>query len=86
MGGKHDLPGNPRHGPVKSRFPLPACGCECASRYGKPAVAFVQVKYARRDAHGFERTEAAYAEQQLLPDASARITAIEARGQLAVVG
>ena len=46
---------------------------------GEAAVAFIQMQHARRDAHGFKRAIAAHAQQQLLPDAGARIAAIEPR-------
>ena len=47
-------------------------------QHRKSAVPFVQVKNARRDAHGFERAETADAQQQLLPDSRARVSAVEA--------
>ena len=50
----------------------------------KGAVAFVQVRHARRDAQRFEGPHAADAEQQLLPDAHALVAAVQARGQLAI--
>ena len=55
-------------------------------QHRKSAVPFVQVKNARRDAHGFKGAEASYAKHQLLPDSSPRISAVETRSQLPVVG
>ena len=49
-------------------------------------VAFVQVQNAGRDAHGVESAEAADAQQQFLANADARISAIQARGEFAVLG
>ena len=51
----------------------------------KSAVPFVQVKNARRDAHGFEGFETSDAKQHFLPDSSPRVSAIEAGCQLPVV-
>src|SRR5208282_4984757 len=48
------------------------------------AVAFVQMKHSRRDAHGSECTEAAHAQQKFLAYAGAAIAAIEARGEIAI--
>jgi hypothetical protein len=50
------------------------------------AVALVQVQNARRDAHGFKRAIAAHSQQQLLPDACARVTAVKARSRLQILG
>ena len=44
------------------------------------AVAFVQVQNAGRNAHGLERAKTAHAQQQLLPDARARVAAVKPRG------
>src|SRR5580692_2515542 len=55
-------------------------------QHRKSAVPFVQVQDARHDAHGFKGAEASDAEHQLLPDSSPRVSAVETRGQLAVVG
>ena len=49
------------------------------------AMAFVEMQHARRDAHRFQRAEAADAEQQFLADADARIAAVEARGKFHVL-
>ena len=43
---------------------------------GEPAMAFVQVQNAGRDAHGFEGAEASDAEQQFLADPDARVSSI----------
>ncbi len=53
---------------------------------GKSAVTFVQVVHTRRDAHGAERLDAADAEDQLLANAGAMITAIKSAGKLAIFG
>ena len=55
-------------------------------QHGKPAVAFVQVKNAGRDAHRFERAEAADAKQQFLADSDARVSAVQTRSEFAVFG
>ena len=55
-------------------------------QHSEPAVAFVQVQNAGRDAHGPEGAEAADAQQQFLADADARIAAVEPRGKFAVFG
>ena len=53
-------------------------------QHGKRAVSLVEVHHARRDAERRERLHAADAEQQLLPDAHALVTAVQPRRQLAV--
>jgi hypothetical protein len=53
--------------------------------YGKRAVSFVEMKNARRNAHGLQRSKAADTEQQLLTDSDAAIAAIQTRGELAVL-
>ena len=50
------------------------------------AVAFVQMQHAGRNAHRLQSAVAADAEQQFLADAGAAVSAIEARGQFAVLG
>ena len=50
------------------------------------AVAFVEVKDSGSDAHGLEGAEAAYAEEELLTDAGAAVSAVEARGEFEVFG
>ncbi len=50
------------------------------------AVAFVEVEDAGGDAHGLESAEAADAEEQLLADAGAAVSAVEARGEFEVFG
>ncbi len=50
------------------------------------AVAFVQVQYPRRDAHGLQRAIAADAQQQFLADAHPAVTAVKTRGEHAVFG
>ena len=53
---------------------------------GEDAVALVEVQDPGGDTHRPERTEPADAEQQLLADADASITAIQPRRELAVLG
>jgi hypothetical protein len=63
-----------------------SCIRECDGfQHGKSAVPFVQMKNARRDAHGFEGAEPSHAKQQFLPDASPRVSAIEAGSEFPVV-
>ena len=51
---------------------------------GERAVAFVQVKRARRDAERTQRFHTADAEHQLLTNARAVVAAVQPRGQLAI--
>ena len=53
---------------------------------GEDTVAFVEMQDSRCDSHCPKRTEPADAEQQLLADANASVTAIEPRRELAVLG
>ncbi len=53
---------------------------------GEGAVALVQVEDARRDTKRRQRADAADAKQQLLTDADAIVAAVQARGELAILG
>ena len=52
----------------------------------KRRVAFVHVAHGRREAHGFERVDAADAEHDFLPDAELLIAPVERAGDGAVGG
>ena len=54
--------------------------------HGEPAVAFVQMQHAGRDAHRLQSAESADAEQQLLADSDAPIAAVKPRSKLAIFG
>src|SRR5258708_23755330 len=82
VSGEHHLARDAGHGDVETdAFFLHAS----ADRFedGEAAVAFVQVKTARVDAHGFEGAEASDSQKELLADAGARISAIEAGREFA---
>src|SRR5260370_16991326 len=55
-------------------------------QHGKSAVAFVQVKDARRDPQRFQSAEASNPEQQLLPNPDASISALQPRGHFPAFG
>ena len=85
MGGEDHFARDAGHGFVKAQaFILHAVANRFQHR--ESAVPFVQMKNAGRDAHGFQRAEAADAQQQLLPDADAPVSAIQPRSELAVLG
>src|SRR5271169_5600825 len=85
VGRKNYFAGNPRNGSVEIQaFLLHAA----ANRFedGKPAVPFVQMQNAWRNAHRLEGAEAAHAQKQFLTDSKAAIPAIEPRSELPILG
>src|SRR5579864_7992429 len=52
---------------------------------GKAAVAFIQVENPRSDAHRLQRTKAADAQQQLLADPDAPVSAVQSGRELPVL-
>ncbi len=84
VGGKDHFPGN-----------LIGCGVEVQAFFlhaiahrlqdRETAVPFVEVKDARRNAHGLQCAKAADAQEQLLPNTRARVSAVQARAQFQVL-
>src|ERR1051325_10150483 len=54
-------------------------------QHRKRAMALIEVEHRWRDAHRAERTDAAHPKQQLLTNPYARVSLIQARGQLAIL-
>src|ERR1700676_2961719 len=83
MGRKDDFAGDAWNGAVEIQaFLLHAV----SNRFedGKPAVPFVQVQNAWRNAHRLQGAEAAHAQQQFLADSKAVIASIETRGEFPI--
>ena len=53
-------------------------------KYGKRAMAFIEVKNAWRDPHRLQCTETSHAQNQFLPDPNAAIASIKPRCQIAI--
>src|SRR6202451_1128410 len=85
MSSEDHLARNGRHGGVEANAFIVHAHVD-RFQHRESAVPFVQMKNARRDTHGSEGAGASNAKHQLLPDASARVSAIEAGSQFAVVG
>ena len=82
---KHNFAGDARNGAVEIQaFLFHAV----SNRFedGKPAVPFVQVQNAGRDAHRFQSAEAADAQQQFLANSKAAIASVEPRSEFAIFG
>src|SRR6266446_578108 len=84
VSGEHHFARDAGHGDVETDAFLLHAGAD-GLEHGEAAVAFVQVKNARVDAHGFEGAEASDSQKELLADAGARISAIEAGSKFAVL-
>ncbi len=85
VGGEDHFPGNLMGGGVEVQaFFLHAIANRL--QHGEPAVAFVEVENAGRNAHGLEGAKTADPEQQLLTNAGASVTAIQARRQVQIFG
>ena len=83
--GEHNFAGDSRNGGVKrDAFILHPHADRF--QHGERAVAFVQMKHARRNPQGFQGAQSAHAQQQLLANADAQIAAIQPRGQFAILG
>src|ERR1700680_1886383 len=84
MGREDNFAGDARNGTVEIQafFFHPA-----SNRFedSKPAVAFVQVQNAWRNAHRLQGAEAAHAQQQFLADSKAVIASIETRGEFPIL-
>src|ERR1700676_2752448 len=82
--GEDDFAGDAGNGGIESDAFFLHAG---ANRFedDKAAVTFVQMKHAGTDAHGFEGAETSDTEKQFLADASARVAAVEAGSEGAVV-
>src|SRR5690348_1965753 len=82
---KYDLAGNLSGGVIEADAFIFHSAANCFED-GEPAVAFVHVVDARRDAHGAECANSPNSEQQLLADTHTPVSSIQPRRKLPVLG
>src|ERR1035441_2153020 len=84
MGGENDLPRNATHGFVEAQ-PLVLHPVADGFEHYECAMAFIEVKNARRHAHGPEGPKTPNSKNQLLANSNVRVAAVELRGQSAIL-